>query len=398
MSEPQIPNPPAPPEPAPEPEPVKLTLPGLFYFWLALAVFLAAGAGGAAGFLAGQRAAPKYPEVVQVVTQPAPIGSTTSGRLAIPAVAAEALPAVVTVLNLNPGNVPEVEGRPFPGFSSGTGFFFDSSGLLLTNNHVVQGQYMVRIVMFDGTFLEAQVIGRDPYMDTAVLRAQPGTYAALELGSSDLLRPGEQVIAIGSPLRSFEGTVTAGIVSGLGRSFPNQVATEDGEIRIDLINMIQLDASLNSGNSGGPLLNLNGKVVGINTGKEQGAEGIGFALPISDIKLHLDALVKIGSTDHGYLGVRYSVVNSQIREGESLQVNQGALVVAVVADSTARAAGLDEGDVILSVNGQELDARTTLGKAIWRIPVGEVIEFLVDRGGERITLTATLQPRPTPLE
>ena len=147
-------------------------------------------------------------------------------------------------------------------------------------------------MMVDGTFLEADVIGRDPYMDTVILRAQPGTYAALELGSSDLLRPGEQVIAIGSPLRSFEGTVTAGIVSGLGRSFPNRVETEDGEIRIDLINMIQLDASLNSVNSGGPLLNLNGKVIGMNTGKEQGAKGLGFALPISDIKLHLNVLIR----------------------------------------------------------------------------------------------------------
>ncbi len=396
MSEPQIPTPPAAPEPAPEPR--KLTLPRLFYFWLALAVFVAAGAGGVAGYLAGQRSAPEYPAVVQVVTQPVPVGSAISVRQAIPAVAAEALPAVVTILNLDPGNLPEVEGRPFPGFSSGTGFFFDESGLLLTNNHVVRGQDSVRIVMFDGTFLEADVIGRDPYMDTAVLRAQPGTYAALTLGSSDLLRPGEQVIAIGSPMRSFEGTVTAGIVSGLGRSFPNQVDTEDGEIRIDLINMIQLDASLNSGSSGGPLLNLNGKVIGMNTGKEQGAEGIGFALPISDIKLHLDALIENGSTNHGYLGVRYSVVNAEIRDEERLRVDRGALVVAVVADSTARAAGIDAGDVILSVNGQELDARTTLGKAIWRIPVGDEVEFLVDRGGETITLTATLQPRPTPLD
>lgn len=396
MSEPQIPTPSTDPEAAPGKQ--TISLPGVFYLWLALAVFVAAGAGGAAGFLAGQRTAAEYPDVVQVVTQPAPVGSAGSGSQAIPAVAAEALPAVVTILNLDPGNVPEVDGRPFPGFSSGTGFFFDSSGLLLTNYHVVQGQDSVRIVMFDGTFLEAEVIGRDPYMDTAVLRAQSGTYAALELGNSDLLRPGEQVIAIGSPLRSFEGTVTAGIVSGLGRSFPNQVETEEGEIRIDLINMIQVDASLNSGNSGGPLVNLNGKVVGINTGKEQGAEGIGFALPISDIRLHLDALVENGSTDHGYLGVRYSVVNADIREKESLQVDRGALVVAVVAESTARAAGIDEGDVILSVNGRELNGQTTLAKAVWRIPVGDEVEFLVDRGGDRITLRATLQPRPTPLD
>ena len=400
------------PEPASEPEPIAepptepelergdraLRLPGVFYLWIGIALVLAAGIGGLAGFVAGGRAAREYPDVVQVVTQTIPVPAlpgSAGGDLT--AVTAAALPAVVTVMNQDTGNVPEVDGVPQPGFSSGTGFFFDSSGLLLTNNHVVQGRDEVRIVTFDGTFLDAEVIGRDPYMDTAVLRAPPGEYAALDLGSSDQLRVGERVIAIGSPLRSFEGTVTAGIVSGLGRSFPNRVQTEEGDIRIDLFNMIQLDASLNSGNSGGPLLNTGGKVVGINTGKEQGAEGIGFALPISDIKLHLDALVREGSTDHGYLGVRYSVVNADIRAEEGLHVDRGALVVSVVADSTARAAGIDPGDVILRVNGQGLDAQTTLGKAIWRIPVGEEIEFLIDRLGKELTLTTTLQARPTPL-
>jgi S1-C subfamily serine protease len=390
--------PPTPPMPEPPPEERAVQLPGVFYLWIGIALLLAAGLGGVAGYMAGGRAPAAYPDEVRVVTQPVAIasGSAVAGGDLI-GVAAAALPAVVTVMNQDTGNVPQVDDEPPSDFSSGTGFFFDSSGLLLTNNHVVQGRDQVRIVLFDGTFLDAAVIGRDPYLDVAILRAPPGQYAALKLGSSDRLRVGEQVLAIGSPLRSFEGTVTAGIVSGLGRHFPNRVETEDGDIRIDLINMIQLDASLNSGNSGGPLLNLAGEVVGINTGKEQGAEGIGFALAMSDIQLHLQALVEDGRTDHGYLGVRYSVVNEDIRIGEGLQVDRGALVVSVVADSTARAAGINPGDVILTVNGQDLDARTSLGKAIWRIPVGDAIEFQVDRLGERLTLATTLQGRPAPL-
>ncbi|MDP6758381.1 MAG: trypsin-like peptidase domain-containing protein [Chloroflexota bacterium] len=389
---------PTPPMPEPTREGRPLRLPGVLYLWIGIALLLAAGLGGVAGYLAGGRASAEYPDEVLVVTQPVAIDSGSAAAAGdFTGVAAATLPAVVTVMNQDIGNVPEVDGQPPSDFSSGTGFFFDSSGLLLTNNHVVQGRDEVRIVLFDGTFLDAEVIGRDPYLDTAILRAPPGQYVALELGSSDRLRVGEQVLAIGSPLRSFEGTVTAGIVSGLGRHFPNRVRTEDGDIRIDLINMIQLDASLNSGNSGGPLLNLDGEVVGVNTGKEQGAEGIGFALAMSDIKLHLDALVEDGRTDHGYLGVRYSVVNEDIRASEGLRVDRGALVVSVVADSTARAAGIALGDVILTVNGQDLDARTTLGKAIWRIPVGDAIEFEVDRLGEKLTLATTLQGRPTPL-
>ena len=383
---------------SPPPEDRSVHLSRVFYLWIGIALLFAAGFGGVAGYIAGGRAPAEYPYEVRVVTQPVTIAGRSAATAGdITRVAAAALPAVVTVMNQDTGNVPQVDGQPPSDFSSGTGFFFDSGGLLLTNNHVVQGRDQVRIVLFDGTFLDAEVIGRDPYLDTAVLRAPPGQYVALELGNSDRLRVGEQVLAIGSPLRSFEGTVTAGIVSGLGRHFPNRVETEDGDIRIDLINMIQLDASLNSGNSGGPLLNLAGAVVGINTGKEQGAEGIGFALAMSDIQLHLQALVEDGHTDHGYLGLHYSVVNDDIRVGEGLHVDRGALVVSLVADSTARAAGIAPGDVILTVNGQDLDARTSLGKAIWRIPVGDAIEFQVDRLGERMTLATTLQGRPTPL-
>ncbi len=390
--------PPTPSIPEPPPEDRTVRLPGVFYLWIGIALLFAAGVGGVAGYMAGGRAPAEYPDEVRVVTQSLPVTAVVNaGEGDITRVAAAALPAVVTVMNQETGNLPQVDGQPPSDFSSGTGFFFDSSGLLLTNNHVVHGRDEVRIVLFDGTFLDAEVIGRDPYLDTAVLRAPPGDYAALELGNSDRLRVGEQVLAIGSPLRSFEGTVTSGIVSGLGRHFPNRVQTEDGDIRIDLINMIQLDASLNSGNSGGPLVNLAGEVVGINTGKEQGAEGIGFALAMSDIKLHLDALVEDGRTDHGYLGLRYSVVNEDIRIGEGLHVDRGALVVSVVADSTARAAGIAPGDVILTVNGQDLDARNNLGKAIWRIPVGDAIEFEVDRLGEKLTLATTLQGRPAPL-
>lgn len=382
-------------------DPASPRIPIHFYVFLVVAIILAGGAGTLGGYLAGRSAVLASSDE----ESPAPATAARAISAALPGaeggtdqagVIERALPAVVSILALQSGRFPSDGGSPSGPISSGSGFFFDSKGLILTNNHVVRGRDTVRVILNTGDFKNADVVGRDPYMDLAVLKVADGVYPVLELGDSDGLRPGDPVIAIGSPLRSFQGTVTRGIVSGLGRTFPNRVMTEAGELRIDMINMIQVDAALNSGNSGGPLLDLAGRVVGLNTGREEGAEGIGFAISISDVKRHLDDLVRIGKTQHGYLGVRYSLVDDDVRAANSVTAMEGAYVVEVVADSTARAAGIQAGDVIIAVNGQAVNRQSSLGIAISKLAVGSSVEFSVDRAGDRLGLRAPLQPRPEP--
>ncbi len=174
--------------------------------------------------------------------------------------------------------------------------------------------------------------------------------------------------------------------------------TQAGELRIDLVGMIQTDAALNSGNSGGPLLNIFGEVIGMNTGREQGADGIGFAIPIAHIKQHLNSLVTDGRTQHGYLGVSFRPVDEDVVTERNLKSDRGAYIVEVVANSTAKAAGIQAGDVVLAINGDPLIHGFELAEKVFAISVGDTLEFTVDRAGEQLTLSAPLQPRPDPTD
>ncbi len=384
-------------------QPATLRLPGYFYAVLLAAILLAGGAGTLGGYLAGASSAPS-PLVVEYVsestTAPQQIATEFSEDESeqIQEVIARSLPAVVTIFGLTQGDFPSEGGTPQGPFSAGSGFFFDPDGFLLTNNHVVEDRANLRVILSNGEFKRAEIIGRDPYMDTAILKVEGGPFPILPLGDSTALRAGDTVLAIGSPLRNFEGSVSKGIVSGTGRRFPNRVATESGEMRIDLVGMIQTDAALNSGNSGGPLLNKLGQVVGMNTGREEGADGIGFAIPVAHIKQHLDSLLTDGRTQHGYLGVSFRPVDEDVVVERNLKADRGAYIVEVVADSTAKAAGIQPGDVILAINGDSLRHGFELGEKVFAIAVGDIVEFTVDRDGERLILSAPLQPRPEPSE
>ena len=381
--------------------PTTFRLPSHFYVVLFAAVLLAGGAGTLGGYLAGASSEPS-PQVVEYVSEPAAAPQQIATRFLeeepeqIQDVIERSLPAVVTIFGLSQGDFPSEGGTPRGPVSAGSGFFFSTDGFLLTNNHVINDRENLRVILSNGEFKRAQVIGRDPYMDTAILKVEGGPFPILPLGDSTTLRAGDTVLAIGSPLRNFEGSVSRGIVSGKGRRFPNRVATESGELRIDLIGMIQTDAALNSGNSGGPLLNRAGQVVGMNTGREDGADGIGFAIPVSHIKQHLDALVTEGRTQHGYLGVSFRPVDEDIVVQRSLKSDRGAYIAEVVADSTAKAAGIQPGDIILAINGDSLRHGFELGEKVFAISVGDTVEFTVDRNGERLILSAPLQPRPEP--
>ncbi len=378
-------------------------LPTYFYALLLAVVVLAGGAGTLGGYLAGRSSTP-LTQIVEIVSAP----TTTPQQIAaeLPPeesdrtqnVIAQSLPAVVTIFGLTDGEFPSQGGTPRGPVSAGSGFFFSPEGLLLTNNHVVSDRKSLRVILSTGEFRRAEIVGRAPYMDTAILKVEGGPYPVLSLGDSTTLRPGDPVIAIGSPLRNFEGSVSQGIVSGLGRRFPNRVNTQAGELRIDLVGMIQTDAALNSGNSGGPLLNIFGEVIGMNTGREQGADGIGFAIPIAHIKQHLNSLVTDGRTQHGYLGVSFRPVDEDVVTERNLKSDRGAYIVEVVANSTAKAAGIQAGDVVLAINGDPLIHGFELAEKVFAISVGDTLEFTVDRAGEQLTLSAPLQPRPDPTD
>ncbi len=376
-------------------------LPAHFYALLLAAVMLAGGAGTLGGYLAGRSSTPPT-QIVEIVSAPTTAPQDISTELPpeessrIQELIAQSMPAVVTILGLTDGDFPSRGGTPRGPVSAGSGFFFSPDGLLLTNNHVVRNRESLRVILSTGEFKQAEIVGRDPYMDTAILKVEGGPYPVLPFGDSTVLRAGDTVIAIGSPLRNFEGSVSKGIVSGLGRRFPNRVDTSGGELRIDLVGMIQTDAALNSGNSGGPLLNIFGEVIGMNTGREQGADGIGFAIPIANIKQHLNALVTDGRTQHGYLGVSFRPVDDDLIAEQSLKTDRGTYIVEVVATSTATAAGIQPGDVVLAINGEPLMHGFELADKVFAISVGDTVEFTVDRAGERLTLSAPLQPRPEP--
>ena len=376
-------------------------LPAHFYALLLAAVMLAGGAGTLGGYLAGRSSTPPT-QIVEIVSAPTTAPQEISTELPpeessrIQELIAQSMPAVVTILGLTDGDFPSRGGTPGGPVSAGSGFFFSPDGLLLTNNHVVRNRESLRVILSTGEFKQAEIVGRDPYMDTAILKVEGGAYPVLPFGDSTVLRAGDTVIAIGSPLRNFEGSVSKGIVSGLGRRFPNWVDTSGGELRIDLVGMIQTDAALNSGNSGGPLLNIFGEVIGMNTGREQGADGIGFAIPVAHIKQHLNALVTDGRTQHGYLGVSFRPVDDDLIAEQSLKTDRGAYIVQVVATSTATAAGIQPGDVVLAINGEPLMHGFELADKVFAISVGDTVEFTVDRAGERLTLSVPLQPRPEP--
>ncbi len=263
----------------------------------------------------------------------------------------------------------------------GTGFVVSEDGLIVTNKHVVsdpQGEYSV----IDANDVEHAVerVYRDPVNDLAIVKVTDLDAPALELGDSDSIRVGESVIAIGTALGEFRHTVTTGVVSGLGRG----IEASDGMRRIESIeNVIQTDAAINPGNSGGPLLDANGRVIGVNVAVSAQAENIGFSLPINVIKASLDNFNQTGQFDRPFLGVQYTMISEQAALVN--EVPQGAYIQAVVEGSSAADGGLQEGDIITEFAGQDL-RKASLAELINQQRVGETIPVEVYRDEERITL------------
>jgi serine protease Do len=286
----------------------------------------------------------------------------------------------------------------------GTGFLVSADGLVVTNRHVVSdasAEYAV--FTSEGERHEVEVVARDPFIDIAVLQitdeSSAESYPYLTFGNSGTLAPGQTVIAIGNALNEFRNSVSVGVVSGLSRS----IVAGSGRGQVERLNeVIQTDAAINPGNSGGPLLNTDGQVIGVNVAVAQGTENIGFALPADVVSGIVASVKEYGEIVHPYLGVRYIQVNESLAERNNLSVEYGALVqrgrtredLAVVPGSPADKAGIEENDIILSVDGQRITPEQTLGELIRRQSVGETVELTLLHDGTRETLTVTLERAP----
>jgi len=265
--------------------------------------------------------------------------------------------------------------------SLGSGFIINKNGTVITNNHVINNAEDIVVKVGDKDY-KAKVLGSDPYADIAVLKIDSkDVFKPVKFGNSDKARVGDWVVAIGNPF-GLGGTVTAGIISARNRDI-NLTRYDD---------FIQTDASINQGNSGGPLFNLNGDVIGINTAilGQSGSIGIGFAIPANAASDVIDQLIKYGETKRGWLGVRIQEVTKEIADVENLKNTEGALIASVGAKSPAEKAGLKPGDIILKFDGKKIDTMRALPKLVSRTEVGKSVELEIWRNKKLITKRLTL--------
>src|SRR5229473_3198255 len=263
---------------------------------------------------------------------------------------------------------------------TGSGFIFTPDGFVLTNSHVVAHAHRISVTLLDGRRAEGALVGSDPHSDVAVVRIGASGLAAGVLGDSGKVRVGQLAIAIGSPY-GFQCTVTAGVVSALGRSLRSQ----SGRLIDDVI---QTDAALNPGNSGGPLVNSNGEVVGVNTATILPAQGLCFAISVNTAKFIAGKLIRDGVVRRGYIGVQAQTapLNKTIARHYDLKHLSGALVLGAEAGSPAAKAGLQEGDVIVAVNGESVEGVVELHKFLGEDQIGVNTRVTALRGAKRLEL------------
>lgn len=317
------------------------------------------------------------------------------------------MPAVVSIIiidqqssitiNLSTGR--QIENKTKAQKGSGTGFIISPDGLILTNKHVVgagnEKTAEYRIILNSGKQYYAQLIGKDPINDLAVLKIFDKNLPFVQLGDSDKLQIGSTVVAIGNALGRYQNSATKGIVSGLGRSI--EASDQSGNLAETLDNVIQTDADINLGNSGGPLVDLDGNIVGINVAIDQAGSSIGFAIPINDAKPVIKSVRVIGRIVRPRLGIRYHMLTPEIAQELKLAKDSGAWIStnekggpAVLPDSPAAKAGLIPGDIVMEINGIRIQGKTTLLSVIQKYKPSDKIGLRVFRDGQIIILTAVL--------
>ena len=281
----------------------------------------------------------------------------------------------------------------------GTGFFVSEDGMIVTNRHVVvdsSAEYTV--VTSEGEEYPAEVLARDNVLDFAVLKVDGGGFTAANLGDSDEIKIGQTVIAIGNSLGEFSHSVSRGIISGMSRDIVAGGGLGGSE---ELTDIIQTDAAINFGNSGGPLIDLNGRVIGINTAVAQGAENIGFAIPINQVMRLIEDVKSNGKISRPFIGVRYVTLTPEIADEINVNYDHGVLVVrgdqitdfAVLPGSPADKAGIVENDIILEIDGKEITTEDPLAKIINEYQVGDTVKFKVWHKGEEEVVEVTLQDK-----
>ncbi len=281
----------------------------------------------------------------------------------------------------------------------GTGFIVRSDGLIITNRHVVSDEEAEYTVFLDnGDKYEAEILARDPINDLAILKIDKSDLPTLTLGDSNNLKMGQTTIAIGYALAEYRNAVSVGVVSGLSRTIT--ASSGFGSPEEQLENIIQTDAAINFGNSGGPLLNTAGEVIGINVAKSTAGQSIGFALPVNLAKRAISSYEKFGKIISPYLGVYYISLNSKIQQENELPVSSGAWISRgdngspIISDSPAERAGLLEGDIILEFGEDKIEEGMTLAGLINKYQVGDNVDIKILRNGEELVLSILLAERP----
>jgi serine protease Do len=279
------------------------------------------------------------------------------------------------------------EDKIFPVKGAGSGFIIDKEGYILTNEHVARGADKIKITLKDGRTFDGKAVGHDAMLDLAVIKIEAHDLPTVTLGNSSKIRPGEWAIAIGNPY-GFSNTVTAGIISATGRTL-GDIGKRD---------LIQTDAAINPGNSGGPLLNIQGEVIGINVAIVAQAQGIGFAIPINDVKDILQDLITKGKVIRPWLGVYMRNIDQKIANYLDLPFAEGVVITDIAKESPAQKMGLKKYDVIKEVNGKKPDNADDMQKTVSAMKPGSDISLVVYRDGKNYSLRGKLGTRPEQAE
>jgi len=363
---------------------------------LTLSGAFGAAAGGAVAYLMLQNSPPAASVSTSEPAEPVPARAQAAAATEGVSQAVSTLaPSVVTVVNyLDAAPASALQGDQATK-ASGSGVVISAQGHIVTNAHVVEGSRRLEVVLADGKTLPAQWVGSDPFADLAVIKIEAGAAPAAAFGDSDGLLPGDTVIAIGSPLGDLTNTVTVGVVSAMNRS----LETISG---YQMENLLQTDAAINRGNSGGPLVDLRGEVVGINTLVVRGsgssgvvAEGLGFAIPSNTVKAIVDQLTTQGVVVRPYLGIRWEWLTPDVAAANGLDVSYGAYITEVTPRSPAADSGLRQGDVLVGMDGTPFgEANPFLNQLLKHAP-GDSVTLVVRRGDNELQLKVTLAERPS---
>jgi len=321
----------------------------------------------------------------------------TEGSIA--EIASKVTPGVVSIVTET--RTASFFGQTSTATAAGTGMIVTQDGYVLTNKHVIEGANKIQVVLDDGTTYDnVEIVTTDPLNDVAFLKIKDvSDLPTVKLGDSKTITAGQQVIAIGNALGQFQNTITSGIISGTGRSIT--ATGSDYSSSETLTDMIQTDAAINSGNSGGPLVNAAGEVIGINTATSADADGIGFAIPISSVKGLLKNITENHSNDRSYMGVYYVNITPDVAKAYNLPVSSGAYVYsqsqysAIVKDSPAAKAGLKEKDIITKVNGVKVGSAGSVSSLIGEYAPGDTVQLTILRDGKERSLNVTLDKCPT---